>query len=81
MDADKTLPARKGVLDFGIDLLNALIRHSVAPDRDAIAVHHEKAARAAMSAVLGIGESEIKGEMIAGVRIERGRLYKVKAFR
>jgi len=43
-------------------------------------MHHEKAARPAMRPVIGIGETEIKREVIAGVRVERARLYKIKPF-
>ena len=79
--AHEGLAALQGGTDEAVDFFDLPVAHGVAADGDTFAMYHQHAAGVAVAAVIGVGITEVEGEVVVAVRIHGFPTNSVEAFR
>ena len=79
LDLKSLLSAEKRFPRQRIDLADLLVGHGVAAARRAIAVDHQEGAAIAVGLVEGVGEADVDGEVVAGIRIHQAGRDRIEA--
>ena len=65
----------------GVDFFDAGVGHGKTADGNPVAVNHEKASRAVMGEIVGVGVAQVEGEVKAAIGLHPGAGDVVKPFR